>query len=134
MLHAQVEAGSLCPDNDDLCRHAIVVTDVTCAVSGLTTPLLSDRYDSHLLAAWAKTWLVDRHGNDGKAGGSDVASNTTCAERLDDGSYRLVGINGKPGAAKRCASGAGTDRGRFVLLFVPRFLPDGQRTRFASSG
>lgn len=37
------------------------------------------------------------------------------------------GINGFLGAAKRCASGAGADRGRSVLLFVPRFLPDGQR-------
>ena len=37
------------------------------------------------------------------------------------------GINGFLGAAKRCASGAGADYGRFVLLFVPRFLPDGQR-------
>ena len=35
ILHAQVEAGSLYPDNHDLCRHAIVVTDVTRAVSGL---------------------------------------------------------------------------------------------------
>ncbi len=37
------------------------------------------------------------------------------------------GINGFLGAAKRCASGAGTDRGRFVLLFCAALLPDGQR-------
>lgn len=37
------------------------------------------------------------------------------------------GINGFLGSAKRCASGAGADRGWSVLLFVPRFLPDGQR-------
>ncbi len=30
-------------------------------------------------------------------------------------------------AAERCASGAGAGEGRVVLLFVPRFLPDGQR-------
>ncbi len=31
------------------------------------------------------------------------------------------------GAAKRCASGAGADYGRFVLLFCAALLPDGQR-------
>ncbi len=36
-------------NNDDLCRHAIVVTDVTRPFQDWTTPLLSDRYDSHLL-------------------------------------------------------------------------------------
>lgn len=36
-------------DNHDLCRHAIAVTDVTAPFQDWTTPLLSDRYDSHLL-------------------------------------------------------------------------------------
>ncbi len=35
-------------DNHDLCRHAIAVTDVTAPFQDWTTPLLSDRYDSHL--------------------------------------------------------------------------------------
>lgn len=30
-------------------------------------------------------------------------------------------------AAKRCPFGAGPGKGRLILLFVPRFLPDGQR-------
>lgn len=75
MLHAQVEAGSLCP---------ITMTFAA-------TPLLSDRYDSHLLPGGQKRGLLIGMGMTEKQGGSDVMSNTTRAERLDDGSYRLVG-------------------------------------------
>ena len=56
-----------------------------------TTPLLSDRYDSHLLPGGQKRGLLIGMGMTEKQGGSDVMSNTTRAERLEDGSYRLVG-------------------------------------------
>lgn len=55
------------------------------------TPLLSDRYDSHLLPGGQKRGLLIGMGMTEKQGGSDVLSNTTQAERLADGSYRLVG-------------------------------------------
>ncbi len=80
-----------------------------------------------LIARWAKTWLVIGMGMTEKQGGSDVMSNTTPQSVWTMVLIGWWGINGFSRAAKRCASGAGTDRGRFVLLFVPRFLPDGQR-------
>lgn len=67
MLHAQVEAGSLCPITMTFAATPLLLQMLPAPFQDWTTPLLSDRYDSHLLP-WAKTWLVDRHGNDGKAG------------------------------------------------------------------
>ncbi len=117
-------------DNDDLCRHAIAVTDVTRAVSGLDHAAVERSLRFSLIAGWAKTRFVDWHGNDGKAG------RFRCHEqhhpRRAPWKMALIGWWGHKwfflGAAKRCASGAGADYGRFVLLFLCRaFLPDGQR-------
>ncbi|STL28507.1 isovaleryl CoA dehydrogenase [Escherichia coli] len=128
MLHAQVEAGSLCPITMTFAATPLLLQMLPAPFQDWTTPLLSDRYDSHLLPGGQKRGLLIGMGMTEKQGGSDVMSNTTRAERLEDGSYRLVGHKWFfLGSAKRCASGAGADRGWSVLLFVPRFLPDGQR-------
>lgn len=67
MLHAQVEAGSLCPITMTFAATPLLLQMLPTPFQDWTTPLLSDRYDSHLLP-WAKTRFVDWHGNDGKAG------------------------------------------------------------------
>ena len=78
-------------DNDDLCRHAIVVTDVTRAVSGLDHAAVERSLRFSLIARWAKRGLLIDMGMTEKQGGSDVMSNTTRAERLDDGSLSADG-------------------------------------------
>ncbi len=78
-------------DNHDLCRHAIVVTDVTRAVSGLDHTAVERSLRFSLIAGGQKRGLLIGMGMTEKQGGSDVMSNTTRAERLEDGSYRLVG-------------------------------------------
>ncbi|MFQ9949272.1 MAG: acyl-CoA dehydrogenase family protein [Escherichia coli] len=117
MLHAQVEAGSLCPITMTFAATPLLLQMLPTPFQDWTTPLLSDRYDSHLLPGGQKRGLLIGMGMTEKQGGSDVMSNTTRAERLDDGSYRLVGHKWFSRCAKRCASGAGADYGRFVLLF-----------------
>ncbi len=54
MLHAQVVGWVVMSDNDDLCRHAIAVTDVTRAVSGLDHAAVERSLRFSLIARWAK--------------------------------------------------------------------------------
>lgn len=92
------------------------------------TPLQSDRYDSHLAPGGQKRGLLIGMGMTEKQGGSDVMSNTTRAERLEDGSYRLVGhkwfFSVPQSDAHLVLAQA---KGGLSCFFVPRFLPDGQR-------
>ncbi len=68
-------------DNDDLCRHAIAVTDVTRAVSGLDHAAVERSLRFSLIAGGQKRGLLIGMGMTEKQGGSDVMSNTTRAER-----------------------------------------------------
>jgi putative acyl-CoA dehydrogenase len=62
-----------------------------------------------------------------KQGGSDVLSNTTQAERLVDGSYRLVGHKWFFSVPQSDAHLVLARQRAAYPAFVPRFLPDGQR-------
>lgn len=128
MLHAQVEAGSLCPITMTFAATPLLLQMLPAPFQDWITPLLSDRYDSHLLPGGQKRGLLIGMGMTEKQGGSDVMSNTTRAERLDDGSYLLVGHKWffsvpQSDAHLVLAQAAGG----LSCFFVPRFLPDGQR-------
>ncbi|MFP1496760.1 hypothetical protein ACLB1Q_17905 [Escherichia coli] len=93
-----------------------------------TTPLLSDRDHSHLLPGGQKRGLLIGMGMTEKQGGSDVMSNTTRAAA--SGRWLLSAGGHKwffSVPASRCASGAGVYSRALGPVFVPRFLPDGQR-------
>ena len=128
MLHAQVEAGSLCPITMTFAATPLLLQMLPAPFQDWTTPLLSDRYDSHLLPGGQKRGLLIGMGMTEKQGGSDVMSNTTRAERLEDGSYRLVGHKwffSVPQSDAHLVLAQTT--GGLSCFFVPRFLPDGQR-------
>lgn len=128
MLHAQVEAGSLCPITMTFAATPLLLQMLPTPFQDWTTPLLSDRYDSHLLPGGQKRGLLIGMGMTEKQGGSDVMSNTTRAERLEDGSYRLVGHKwffSVPQSDAHLVLAQTT--GGLSCFFVPRFLPDGQR-------
>lgn len=134
MLHAQVEAGSLCPITMTFAATPLLLQMLPAPFQDWTTPLLSDRYDSHLLP-WAKRGLLIGMGMTEKQGGSDVMSNTTRAERTEDGSYRLVGHKW----FSRCRKAMRIWCWRRLRAVCPAFLcraflPDGQRNAVASSG
>ena len=115
-------------DNHDLCRHAIVVTDVTRAVSGLDHAAIERSLRFSLIAGGQKRGLLIGMGMTEKQGGSDVMSNTTRAERLEDGSYRLVGHKWFFSVPQSDAHLVlAQTAGGLSCFFVPRFLPDGQR-------
>ncbi|MDA8478018.1 isovaleryl-CoA dehydrogenase [Citrobacter sp. Awk 4] len=128
MLHAQVEAGTLCPITMTFAATPLLRQMLPAPFQNWQTPLGSDRYDSHLLPGGQKRGLLIGMGMTEKQGGSDVLSNTTSAERLDDGAYRLVGhkwfFSVPQSDAHLVLAQA---KGGLSCFFVPRFLPDGQR-------
>ncbi|EDC2848264.1 isovaleryl-CoA dehydrogenase [Salmonella enterica] len=128
VLHAQVEAGTLCPVTMTFAATPLLLQMLPATFHDWLAPLRSDRYDSHLLPCGQKRGLLIGMGMTEKQGGSDVLSNTTHAERLADDSYRLVGhkwfFSVPQSDAHLVLAQA---KGGLSCFFVPRFLPDGQR-------
>ena len=128
VLHAQVEAGTLCPITMTFAATPLLQQMLPAVFADWQTPLHSDRYDSHLAPGGQKRGLLIGMGMTEKQGGSDVLSNTTRAERLADGSYRLVGhkwfFSVPQSDAHLVLAQA---KGGLSCVFAPRFLPDGQR-------
>lgn len=128
VLHAQVEAGTLCPVTMTFAATPLLLQMLPVTFHDWLAPLRSDRYDSHLLPGGQKRGLLIGMGMTEKQGGSDVLSNTTRADRLADGSYRLVGhkwfFSVPQSDAHLVLAQA---KGGLSCFFVPRFLPDGQR-------
>jgi len=128
ILHAQVEAGTLCPITMTHAATPLLQQALPRAFHDWLAPLLSDRYDSHLAPGNQKRGLLIGMGMTEKQGGSDVLSNTTRAERCGDGSYRLVGhkwfFSVPQSDAHLVLAQA---KGGLSCFFVPRFLPDGLR-------
>lgn len=128
VLHAQVEAGTLCPVTMTFAATPLLLQMLPATFHDWLAPLRSDRYDSHLLPGGQKRGLLIGMGMTEKQGGSDVLSNTTHAERLADDSYRLMGhkwfFSVPQSDAHLVLAQA---KGGLSCFFVPRFLPDGQR-------
>ncbi|CWZ20056.1 TPA: isovaleryl-CoA dehydrogenase [Salmonella enterica] len=128
VLHAQVEAGTLCPVTMTFAATPLLLQMLPATFHDWLAPLRSDRYDSHLLPGGQKRGLLIGMGMTEKQGGSDVLSNTTHAERLADDSYRLVGHKWFFSVPQSDAHLAlAQAKGGLSCFFVPRFLPDGQR-------
>ncbi|AGS65973.1 isovaleryl-CoA dehydrogenase [Salmonella enterica subsp. enterica] len=128
VLHAQVEAGTLCPVTMTFAATPLLLQMLPTTFHDWLAPLRSDRYDSHLLPGGQKRGLLIGMGMTEKQGGSDVLSNTTHAERLADDSYRLVGHKwffSVPQSDAHLVLAQAKEG--LSCFFVPRFLPDGQR-------
>ncbi|HKS33264.1 MAG TPA: isovaleryl-CoA dehydrogenase [Enterobacteriaceae bacterium] len=127
ILHAQVEAGTLCPVTMTFAATPLLQQSLPQPFRAWLTPLLSDRYDPHLAPGAQKRGLLIGMGMTEKQGGSDVLSNTTRAERHGD-SWRLVGHKwffSVPQSDAHLVLAQAP--GGLSCFFVPRFLPDGQR-------
>lgn len=132
ILHAQVEAGTLCPATMTHAAVPLLQRWLPDAFSGWRDPLLSDRYDTHALPGDQKRGLLIGMGMTEKQGGSDVTTNTTRAEPLADrapGSlWRITGhkwffsVPQSDAHLILAQSGSGLS-----CFFLPRLLPDGTR-------
>lgn len=128
LLHAQVEAGTLCPITMTFAATPLLQHALPAPFGDWLSPLLSDRYDPHLAPGDQKRGLLIGMGMTEKQGGSDVLSNTTRAEKTAEGFYRLVGhkwffsVPQSDAHLVLAQAPAGLS-----CFFVPRLLPDGQR-------
>jgi putative acyl-CoA dehydrogenase len=132
VLHAQVEAGTLCPVTMTFGAIPLLQRSLPAEFQSWLAPLLSDRYDAHVLPGGQKRGLLIGMGMTEKQGGSDVLSNTTTATPLaargPGEAYRLVGHKwffSVPQSDAHLVL-AQADGG-LSCFFLPRILPDGTR-------
>lgn len=127
VLHAQVESGTLCPITMTFAATPLLLQSLPKPFHSWFKPLLSDRYDPHVVPGGQKRGVLIGMGMTEKQGGSDVLSNTTRAEKSDD-HYRLVGHKwffSVPQSDAHLVLAQAS--GGLSCFFVPRFLADGQR-------
>ncbi|CAI1900096.1 Putative acyl-CoA dehydrogenase AidB [Serratia fonticola] len=132
VLHAQVEAGTLCPITMTFGAIPLLQRSLPKEYQSWLSPLLSDRYDPHLLPGAQKRGLLIGMGMTEKQGGSDVLSNTTTAvplaSRGNGEAYRLVGhkwfFSVPQSDAHLILAQA---EGGLSCFFLPRLLPDDTR-------
>ncbi len=132
ILHAQVEAGTLCPVTMTHAAIPLLQSYLPQTFEGWRDPLLSDRYDTHAQPGDQKRGLLIGMGMTEKQGGSDVLTNTTRAEPLGargpGEAYRIVGHKWFFSVPQSDAHLilAQTQHG-LSCFFLPRLLPDGTR-------
>lgn len=132
ILHAQVEAGSLCPVTMTHAAIPLLQNYLPQPYADWHDALLSDRYDAHHVAGNKKRGLLIGMGMTEKQGGTDVLSNTTRAEPLGvrgpGEPYRITGHKWFFSVPQSDAHLilAQTAQG-LSCFFLPRLLPDGMR-------
>ncbi|MFH8135271.1 isovaleryl-CoA dehydrogenase [Pantoea osteomyelitidis] len=132
ILHAQVEAGTLCPVTMTHGAIPLLQAALPACFQGWREPLLSDRYDAHLQAGDQKRGLLIGMGMTEKQGGTDVLSNTTRADPIAQAgpgeAYRITGhkwfFSVPQSDAHLILAQA---KGGLSCFFLPRLLPDGSR-------
>ncbi|HDL6852406.1 TPA: isovaleryl-CoA dehydrogenase [Yersinia enterocolitica] len=130
ILHAQVEAGTLCPITMTFGAIPLLQQTLPPLFQSWIPALLSDRYDSHQIVGSQKRGLLIGMGMTEKQGGSDVLSNSTRAEPLTvhghGEAYRLVGhkwfFSVPQSDAHLVLAQA---EGGLSCFFLPKMLPDG---------
>ncbi|QYF93223.1 isovaleryl-CoA dehydrogenase [Massilia sp. PAMC28688] len=132
LLFAQVENGAQCPVTMTYaCVPALRQAGGALADKWLPK-ILSRRYDPRSLPVAQKHGALIGMGMTEKQGGTDVRANTTRAEELADGSWRLVGHKwffSAPQSDAHLVLAQTEAEGSAGLscFFVPRFLDDGSR-------
>ena len=126
IMFAEIEDGSLCPTT--MTYGAVPVIRRVPEIARDWMPLLLSReYDKRFIPAPQKKGVLIGMGLTEKQGGSDVRANTTRAEQLSDGSWRIVGHKWFL-SAPMCDAFLVTAQSPKGLscFFVPRWTPDGR--------
>ncbi len=132
ILHAQVEAGTLCPITMTFGAIPLLQQSLPTSFRDWLPGLLSDRYDPHQQPASQKHGLLIGMGMTEKQGGTDVLSNTTRAEPLAGrGAGEVYQLTGHKWFFSVPQSDAhlvlAQARGGLSCFLLPRLLPDGSR-------
>jgi len=126
VMFAEIEDGSLCPTT--MTYGAVPVIRRVPEIARDWMPLmLSREYDPRFIPASQKRGVLIGMGLTEKQGGSDVRANTTRAEPLGDGTWRVVGHKWFL-SAPMCDAFLVTAQSPKGLscFFVPRWTPDGR--------
>ena len=126
VMFAEIEDGSLCPTT--MTYGAVPVLKQVPEIARDWMPLmLSREYDKRVIPATQKKGVLIGMGLTEKQGGSDVRANTTRAEPLGDGTWRIVGHKWFL-SAPMCDAFLVTAQSPKGLscFFVPRWTPDGR--------
>jgi putative acyl-CoA dehydrogenase len=126
MLFAEIEDGSLCPTTMTYGCVPAVRRDPVLAREWLPL-ILSRHYDRRFMPAAQKTGAMLGMGMTEKQGGSDVRTNTTRAEPVGGGEYRIVGHKWFL-SAPMCDAFLVLAQapGGLSCFFMPRWRPDGR--------
>lgn len=126
-LWSQLEAGHSCPISMSFAAVPALRHSPTLAHQ-YEPALRSSTYDFGLRAPAGKAGLLAGMSMTEKQGGSDVRANTTTAEPLADGTYRLVGHKWFTSAPMNdFFLTLAQSPGGLSCFLVPRVLPDGTR-------
>jgi putative acyl-CoA dehydrogenase len=126
VMFAEIEDGSLCPTT--MTYGAVPVLKHVPEIAREWMPkMLSRDYDSRFIPAPQKNGVLIGMGLTEKQGGSDVRANTTRAEPMQDGTWRLTGHKWFL-SAPMCDAFLVTAQSPKGLscFFVPRWTPDGR--------
>jgi putative acyl-CoA dehydrogenase len=130
-MHAQIEAGSLCPTTMTFASIPVLQNEPA-PFAALQSKLFSCEHDARDLPLEQKQSILIGMGMTEKQGGSDVRSNTTIARPLNGqgrgGAYQLTGHKWFF-SAPMCDAHlvlARTEAG-LSCFFVPRWRPDGSK-------
>lgn len=122
-----VDAGHGCPVT--MAYSAVPALRASPDLAAVYEPLLTSRtYDPGLRVATGKAGITAGMSMTEKQGGSDVRANTTSAEPLSDGSYRIVGHKWFTSAPMSdILLTLAVAPGGLTCFVLPRVLPDGTR-------
>ncbi len=129
-LTSENEAGHGCPIS--MTYSAVPAIRNNPALAAQWEPLLTTRtYDPRFVPASAKLGALIGMGMTEKQGGSDVRGNTTAAEPMGAGEYRITGHKWFC-SAPMCDAFLVLAQapGGLTCFFLPRFTPDGSKNNF----
>jgi putative acyl-CoA dehydrogenase len=125
LMVAQVENGHMCPIT--MTRAAVAAFAAAPALVGMLMPKLLSRHYDPLLRPWReKIGITLGMGMTEKQGGTDVRANTSTAEPVGGGEYRITGHKWFM-SAPMCDAFLvlAQAAGGLTCFFLPRFRPDG---------
>ncbi|AKC69045.1 isovaleryl-CoA dehydrogenase [Pandoraea oxalativorans] len=128
-LHAQNEAGSLCPTTMTFASIPVLAKEPALFAT-IKDKLLAPQHDPRDVPLAQKHTLLIGMGMTEKQGGSDVRTNTTVATEVGKGEFSLVGHKwffSAPQCDAHLVLARDSDSDALSCFFVPRYRPDGHK-------
>ncbi|VVD85889.1 DNA alkylation response protein [Pandoraea aquatica] len=128
-LHAQNEAGSLCPTTMTFASIPVLAKEPALFAT-IKDKLLAPQHDPRDVPLAQKHTLLIGMGMTEKQGGSDVRTNTTVATEVGNGEFSLVGHKwffSAPQCDAHLVLARDSDSDALSCFFVPRYRPDGHK-------